>query len=341
MTNKCTPLLMVFGSLSRERWIVCNVNKTDLVFLLVFHSTPSARLCIRRDEWLPSYLPSLPLCHPQMQRVMDHDIIRHCQAGRHRKWCGAAEQLATFPALSDSNGSVVSPLREWNHGCFPHSVTLGLLMMLACLISGMTIPEEDADVGQGSKYCLVAIGRLQVGKKPVVRACYCEKQETEFGCLFIWKYHVLSICGVMCLTLGTDKAEPGDKRRVPWRIHHRGLTVLRVSRPLSHLQVTAEVSSSRSHILDNHLYSLPRALWDKVQTHHSTLLSFPSSYFTTSSCQTTLFPSHDATTWFPTSMSIFELFLLPCVSVAVLLSAFLLCTPAFTTLETLTQYQSP
>lgn len=26
----------------------------------------------------------------------------------------------------------------------------------------MTIPEEDADVGQGSKYCLVAIGRLQV-----------------------------------------------------------------------------------------------------------------------------------------------------------------------------------
>ncbi|KAG8516421.1 Aryl hydrocarbon receptor nuclear translocator 2, partial [Galemys pyrenaicus] len=27
--------------------------------------------------------------------------------------------------------------------------------------AGMTIPEEDADVGQGSKYCLVAIGRLQ------------------------------------------------------------------------------------------------------------------------------------------------------------------------------------
>ncbi|XP_068881695.1 aryl hydrocarbon receptor nuclear translocator 2 isoform X5 [Aphelocoma coerulescens] len=30
--------------------------------------------------------------------------------------------------------------------------------------AGMTIPEEDADVGQGSKYCLVAIGRLQVVK---------------------------------------------------------------------------------------------------------------------------------------------------------------------------------
>lgn len=38
------------------------------------------------------------------------------------------------------------------------------LMTLAFLISGMTIPEEDADVGQSSKYCLVAIGRLQVRK---------------------------------------------------------------------------------------------------------------------------------------------------------------------------------
>lgn len=33
------------------------------------------------------------------------------------------------------------------------------------LVSGMTIPEEDADVGQGSKYCLVAIGRLQVRRR--------------------------------------------------------------------------------------------------------------------------------------------------------------------------------
>uniref|UniRef100_G3WIA9 Aryl hydrocarbon receptor nuclear translocator 2 n=1 Tax=Sarcophilus harrisii TaxID=9305 RepID=G3WIA9_SARHA len=33
--------------------------------------------------------------------------------------------------------------------------------------AGMTIPEEDADVGQGSKYCLVAIGRLQVTSSPV------------------------------------------------------------------------------------------------------------------------------------------------------------------------------
>jgi len=35
-------------------------------------------------------------------------------------------------------------------------------MTLAFLFPGMTIPEEDAEVGQGSKYCLVAIGRLQV-----------------------------------------------------------------------------------------------------------------------------------------------------------------------------------
>ncbi|XP_058398585.1 aryl hydrocarbon receptor nuclear translocator 2 isoform X4 [Diceros bicornis minor] len=33
--------------------------------------------------------------------------------------------------------------------------------------AGMTIPEEDTDVGQGSKYCLVAIGRLQVTSSPV------------------------------------------------------------------------------------------------------------------------------------------------------------------------------
>ena len=47
----------------------------------------------------------------------------------------------------------------------PFLVISGMsLTTLAFLISGMTIPEEDADVGQGSKYCLVAIGRLQVGK---------------------------------------------------------------------------------------------------------------------------------------------------------------------------------
>lgn len=40
--------------------------------------------------------------------------------------------------------------------------TLGMSLTLAFLIPGMTIPEEDAEVGQGSKYCLVAIGRLQV-----------------------------------------------------------------------------------------------------------------------------------------------------------------------------------
>uniref|UniRef100_A0A8C9RYE7 Aryl hydrocarbon receptor nuclear translocator 2 n=1 Tax=Scleropages formosus TaxID=113540 RepID=A0A8C9RYE7_SCLFO len=33
--------------------------------------------------------------------------------------------------------------------------------------AGMTIPEEDAEAGQSSKYCLVAIGRLQVTSSPV------------------------------------------------------------------------------------------------------------------------------------------------------------------------------
>ncbi|XP_026640230.1 aryl hydrocarbon receptor nuclear translocator 2 [Microtus ochrogaster] len=60
------------------------------------------------------------------------------------------------------------------------SVTLGLLLMLACLISGMTIPEEDADVGQGSKYCLVAIGRLQVTSSPVCMDMSGMSVPTEF-----------------------------------------------------------------------------------------------------------------------------------------------------------------
>lgn len=34
------------------------------------------------------------------------------------------------------------------------------LLMVSLL--GMTIPEEDSEAGQTSKYCLVAIGRLQV-----------------------------------------------------------------------------------------------------------------------------------------------------------------------------------
>ncbi|XP_023669621.1 aryl hydrocarbon receptor nuclear translocator 2 isoform X2 [Paramormyrops kingsleyae] len=33
--------------------------------------------------------------------------------------------------------------------------------------AGMTIPDEDAEAGQNSKYCLVAIGRLQVTSSPV------------------------------------------------------------------------------------------------------------------------------------------------------------------------------
>lgn len=44
----------------------------------------------------------------------------------------------------------------------PLPPTLGTWLTLFFLIPGMTIPEEDAEVGQGSKYCLVAIGRLQV-----------------------------------------------------------------------------------------------------------------------------------------------------------------------------------
>uniref|UniRef100_A0A6I8NFY4 Aryl hydrocarbon receptor nuclear translocator 2 n=1 Tax=Ornithorhynchus anatinus TaxID=9258 RepID=A0A6I8NFY4_ORNAN len=43
--------------------------------------------------------------------------------------------------------------------------------------AGMTIPEEDTDVGQGSKYCLVAIGRLQdLLGKDILEFCHPEDQ---------------------------------------------------------------------------------------------------------------------------------------------------------------------
>ncbi|KAM9092121.1 aryl hydrocarbon receptor nuclear translocator 2 isoform 4-T4 [Megaptera novaeangliae] len=46
--------------------------------------------------------------------------------------------------------------------------------------AGMTIPEEDADVGQSSKYCLVAIGRLQVTSSPVCMDMSGMSVPTEF-----------------------------------------------------------------------------------------------------------------------------------------------------------------
>ncbi|XP_078237261.1 aryl hydrocarbon receptor nuclear translocator 2 isoform X4 [Pogona vitticeps] len=46
--------------------------------------------------------------------------------------------------------------------------------------AGITIPEEDAEVGQGSKYCLVAIGRLQVTSSPVCMDMNGMSVPTEF-----------------------------------------------------------------------------------------------------------------------------------------------------------------
>ena len=71
---------------------------------------------------------------------------------------------------------------EQHCGCFPCLASnVGHVHVATCLISGMTIPEEDADVGQGSKYCLVAIGRLQVSKKPFLFVClFCYFQHRVF-----------------------------------------------------------------------------------------------------------------------------------------------------------------
>ncbi|XP_029808178.1 aryl hydrocarbon receptor nuclear translocator 2 [Suricata suricatta] len=46
--------------------------------------------------------------------------------------------------------------------------------------AGMTVPEDDVDVGQGSKYCLVAIGRLQVTSSPVCMDMSGMAVPTEF-----------------------------------------------------------------------------------------------------------------------------------------------------------------
>ena len=81
---------------------------------------------------------------------MYREIIR---SGRGRApWAVEASSVSVFP----------TPTRSHRHRR-PLPSGVGMLCVTpASLIAGMTIPEEDADVGQGSKYCLVAIGRLQV-----------------------------------------------------------------------------------------------------------------------------------------------------------------------------------
>uniref|UniRef100_A0A8C6LAP6 Aryl-hydrocarbon receptor nuclear translocator 2 n=1 Tax=Nothobranchius furzeri TaxID=105023 RepID=A0A8C6LAP6_NOTFU len=65
------------------------------------------------------------------------------------------------------------------------------LLIILTLLTGMTIPEEDSEAGQTGKYCLVAIGRLQVSMQCVcvcmcgggIVACVCDllgKEILEF-----------------------------------------------------------------------------------------------------------------------------------------------------------------
>ena len=45
----------------------------------------------------------------------------------------------------------------------PIFLVLTLLKRFGTPLSGVSLPDDDPEAGQGSKFCLVAIGRLQVG----------------------------------------------------------------------------------------------------------------------------------------------------------------------------------
>lgn len=58
------------------------------------------------------------------------------------------------------------PVPFWTSLWFRASCSLETVVVSSVhwsVVSGMTIPEEDTESSQVSKYCLVAIGRLQVG----------------------------------------------------------------------------------------------------------------------------------------------------------------------------------
>lgn len=72
-------------------------------------------------------------------------------------YCSIVSNQSATQFLSVSHCHVVYlVLSQCQHDC------VSGVSWLCLLSSGMTIPEEDTEAGQTGKYCLVAIGRLQV-----------------------------------------------------------------------------------------------------------------------------------------------------------------------------------
>lgn len=143
--------------------------------------------------WIP--------CHKKVKAVLHNDKIEMRHEVRDRNftsWSGYYPSLRSMVSwlktLSQRGGLTVkknmtyrSPwggsrrvsqyisshrwkVQEANHALWGTPVQWPLfvsLLSLSLFSSGMTIPEEDTEAGQTGKYCLVAIGRLQV------RMCLC------------------------------------------------------------------------------------------------------------------------------------------------------------------------
>uniref|UniRef100_A0A8C1X1P3 Aryl hydrocarbon receptor nuclear translocator 2 n=1 Tax=Cyprinus carpio TaxID=7962 RepID=A0A8C1X1P3_CYPCA len=91
--------------------------------------------------------------------------MRMCMGSRRsficRMRCGSA------PLDHISLNRLSSMRKRYRYDLFSDVSVLFGQMAVLVTFPGMTIPDEDTEAGQTSKYCLVAIGRLQVTSSPV------------------------------------------------------------------------------------------------------------------------------------------------------------------------------
>lgn len=167
-------------------------------------------------ESLAFHLPYLPLPRPHVPMTVCHGITKRLLAER-----GASSAPVSDPERSAVDPYSQSPELNHRHLC-PFSIHVGASCVTsAFLVSGMTIPEEDADVGQGSKYCLVAIGRLQVRVGSRLFPSQSGLSVMKGSSLQIWA-RLLSSC-----ELGTGSLSHSGRRR-GWIREQRGGASCRV-----------------------------------------------------------------------------------------------------------------